>query len=185
MTEQEFSKKIRKVHESRVHKISGSYTIKDMFKYYRQHRHRDSKYVVSDLEYFKIVRALNNKFRDLLLQGEEVIFPERMGKLELRKKSANCWIENGKMNTNRPIDWNATIKLWYEDKECHKNKTVVRRESKEIFKIYYNKKYANYNNKSFFTFHTNTQLKKMLKENIINEGLDTVHLFNRSYEKYS
>jgi len=38
-----------------------------------------------------------------------------MGKLELRKKDAKVTYSNGKVKTNRAIDWNTTLKLWYED----------------------------------------------------------------------
>jgi hypothetical protein len=62
-----------------------------------------------------------------------------MGTLEIRKKPARVSIVDGKLVTNLPIDWDATLKLWYEDKESFENKTLVRVESEEIFKVYYNK----------------------------------------------
>jgi len=62
-----------------------------------------------------------------------------MGSLEIRKKPSRISIVDGKLVTNLPIDWDATLRLWYEDKESFDNKTFVRVENEEIYKVYYNK----------------------------------------------
>jgi len=40
-----------------------------------------------------------------------------MGTLEVRKRPTRVAIVDGKLVTNLPIDWDATLKLWYEDEE--------------------------------------------------------------------
>ena len=65
-----------------------------------------------------------------------------------------------------PIDWDRTLKLWYEDEEAYKNKTLIKIEEKEIYKIFYNRNLADYTNKSFYQFNFNRELKKKLKYNI-------------------
>nr|DAU83974.1 MAG TPA: hypothetical protein [Crassvirales sp.] len=50
-----------------------------------------------------------------------------MGTLEVRKIERNIRIgKDGEIITNLPIDWDSTLKLWYEDEESYKNKTIVR-----------------------------------------------------------
>lgn len=73
---------------------------------------------------------------------------------------------NGKLHTNLPIDWDRTLKLWAEDEEAYKEKMLVKVEEKEIFKVFYNKGKANYNNKSFYEFEVNRDLKRRLKQRI-------------------
>jgi hypothetical protein len=74
------------------------------------------------------------------------------------------------------VDWKRTIDLWWEDDESRESKTLVRFEGLERFAIYYNKKYANFVNKSFYRFIPIRALKRELKEKIINEGFDALLL---------
>ena len=71
-----------------------------------------------------------------------------------------------------PIDWDRTLKLWYEDKEAFKNKTLIKVEEKEIYKVYYNRNIAEYKNKSFYQFNINKDLKRKLKQTIKEGSLD-------------
>ena len=90
-----------------------------------------------------------------------------MGTVELRKFEASVKVDDeGKVHTNLPIDWEKTLELWYEDEEAYKNKTLVKMEEQEIFKIYYNKSIANYNNRAFYEFIFNKDLKTRLKQRI-------------------
>lgn len=82
-----------------------------------------------------------------------------MGRLEIRKYPTIITTDGKKVKTNLPIDWQATLKLWYEDEECMKNKQLVRINIPEIFRVHYNRNKANYNNKSFYQFSTNRELK--------------------------
>ena len=49
-------------------------------------------------------------------------------------------------------------------------------EEKEIFKIFYNRGKANYNNKGFFALRVNRELKKKLKKNIKEGRIDAYKL---------
>ena len=75
-----------------------------------------------------------------------------MGRLEVRKRSNSIKFKDGKVVTDLPVNWDATLKLWYEDEESYNNKILIREENKETFRIHYNKIKANYNNKSFYQF---------------------------------
>ena len=49
-------------------------------------------------------------------------------------------------------------------------------EEKEIFKVYYNKQLADYNNQVFYEFNVNRELKKRLKQRIKEGKLDAFKL---------
>lgn len=162
----EFIKSIKKVNNNRNHKVTNSYGSKDAFKYYRKIKPNNSKYVLTDCQYLHIIRSVNDCLRDYLLEGKDVLLPERMGRLELRKTTSKIKFENGKVKTNLPVDWNATLKLWYDNPMCKNKKQLVRQENIETFRVFYNRAKANYNNKSFYEFSTNRELKLGLKKNI-------------------
>ena len=94
-----------------------------------------------------------------------------MGEITLRKYPAKIVLNNGKIQTNLPIDWDATLHLWSEDKSAYNNRTLIRAEEREIFKVLYDKSKAIYNNKSFYSFEMNRDakitLKKQLKEGLL------------------
>ena len=74
--------------------------------------------------------------------------------------------------TNLPIDWDRTLKLWSEDEKAYKERTLVKVEEKEIFKVFYNRRNANYENKSFYEFEVNRDLKRRLKQRIKSGAID-------------
>lgn len=166
MAFEDFIKDVKKVEEERHHKVTNSYGSKDAFRYYRKIKPDDSKYVLTDCQYLQIIRTINNHLRDLLSQGEDVLLPEKMGRLELRKKAVYKKFKDGKLKTNSPIDWNATLQLWYDSPVCKNRKQLVRQEIEELFNIYYNTNKANYNNKTFYEFFINRDIKLGLKKNI-------------------
>ena len=97
-----------------------------------------------------------------------------MGKLELRKHERGASFVDGKLRITYPIDWDSTLRLWYEDKQAHENKTLLRDEDKYTYRIKYNKYDAVYNNKIFYEFALNRFIKIALKENIKNGKIDTL-----------
>ena len=159
----DFINNIKKVNNNRVHKVTNSYGSKDAFHYYRQIRPNTSKYVLTDCQYLKIIRLINNHLRELLIRGEDILLPERMGRLELRKSKPIVKFENGKLKTSLPVNWDATLKLWYDNPICKEKKQLVRQEVSDVFKVFYNKVKANYNNKIFYEFNTNRTVKINLK----------------------
>lgn len=162
----DFRREVLGLNKSRIHKVTNSYGVFDAFKYYRKIRPKDSKYVLTDSQYFSIIRSINKLLAEQLLSGEEVKFPERMGKLELRKFPTTLKIVDGKLINKLPIDWDTTLRLWAEDEEVYEARTLIRFESKETFRIIYNKSKANYPNKSYYEFNANRELKQKLKERI-------------------
>ena len=172
MKEQEFLDNIKKVKNSRNHKVKNSYGVYDGYKYYRRNKPKDSKYVLTESQYFAIIRRINELFVDSILSGSDIILPCKFGRIELRKYAPKIIYDGKVIKTNLPINWDKTLKLWYEDKNSYKNKVLIRMEEKEIFKLYYNKTLAEYNNKSFYQINFNRDLKKKLKVGIKNGNID-------------
>lgn len=172
----EFRKKVLKVNETRKHKINKSNGVYDAYKYIRRNKWFNIGRPLTEHEFYTIIRQVNNHLADELLNGNDIILPHRMGRIELRKYDARISFNKGILKTNLPVDWNETLKLWSEDEEAYKNRTLIKMEEKEIFKIFYNKKNANYNNKSFMEFEVNRDLKRRLKQKIKNKVIDAFKL---------
>lgn len=161
-----FRSSILKLNSNRKHKVTNSYTTYEAYKWIRKNKWLNIGKPLTEHEFYSIVRKINKLLGEALVNGDDVVLPCRMGRLEIRKYDANITIKDGKIKTNLPIDWNETIKLWYEDEDSYKNRTLIKAKEKELYKIFYNKNIANYPNKSFYTFNINKELKLKLKDSI-------------------
>ena len=166
MEEQQFVSNVKNVTGPREHKIRGSWGVYDAYKWYRKHKPEDKRYILTESQYFSIIREINNILRERLIDGEDIKLPCRLGRIEIRKYPAIITSDGTRIKTNLPIDWDATLKLWYEDRKCFEEKFLVRVNVPEIYRVYYNKATALYNNKSFYQFSPNRELKKGLKHSI-------------------
>ena len=173
-----FMEEVLKLHDSRNHKITGSLGVYDAYKYIRKNKWFDIGRPLKEGEFYKIIRGVNNLLAAELMKGNQIKLPHKLGTLEIRKKPTRVAIVEGKLVNTLPIDWDATLKLWYEDKEAYENKTLVRIENEEVFKVYYNKKDANYNNKSFYEFKPNREIKRSLTKNA-REGILDAFILKR------
>ncbi len=171
-----FRRKVLKLNESRNHKIRNSNGVYSAYKWIRKNKWLDLPRPVTEHEFYTIIRQVNNLLADNILSGEDIIFPHRLGTIELRKYDARISFCEGKLITNLPIDWDRTLKLWSEDEEAYKERTLIKMEEKDLFKVFYNKKTANYENKSFMQFEVNRDLKRRLKQKIKNRQVDAFKL---------
>lgn len=172
----EFRRKILKINGPRKHKINNSFGVYNAYKLIRKNKWFNIGKPISEHDFYKIVRTVNNKLADLLSKGHDINLPCQMGRLEIRKYDARITLQGDKVVTNLPIDWDRTLKLWSEDEEAYQKRTLIKREEKEIFKVYYNRGKANYTNKGFFAFDINRELKKKLKKNIKDGRIDAYKL---------
>jgi len=172
----EFISNIKNVSGSRHHNVNGSLGVYSAYKFIRKNKWFNIGRPLTEKEFYSIIRTVNNYLAEELSNGKDINLPLKMGKLELRKKNARISIVDGKIKTNLPIDWSATFKLWYEDEEAFKNRTLIKMEEKEIFKIRYNKEKANYKNKMFYQFIPNREIKIKLKHNIKEGRIDAFKL---------
>lgn len=164
----EFIKKIKKVSEHRTHKIHNSLGVKDAFNHYRKTRPREKKFVVSERDYFKVIRLLNEAVATQISKGFEIKLPYRIGSLLVESfEIAPKLDENGKLVFRAPIDWDATLKLWYDNPEEKENKTLIKTEKRNISKVVYNKRNVNYNNSSLIMFSPTRDLKLKIKKELV------------------
>ena len=173
----DFKSAIQGLQNTRTHKVTNSLGSYDAYKYIRKNKWFNIGRPLTEHEFYQIIRRINNYLAEDLINGNDVIFPNRMGKLELRKRNALPIIDkNGNLKVTYAIDWDNTLKLWYEDEEAFNNKTLVRLPERNIFRIKYNKNTANYNNKSFMEFQVNRNIKVRLKQKIKNNEIDAFNL---------
>lgn len=176
MTYNEFKQKIQKLEDHRTHKITNSNGVYSAYKWIRKNKWLDIGRPLLEKEFYSIIRTINNYLAEELIKGNDVIFPKKMGKLELRKRKSRISIVDGKIKSNLPIDWDKTLKLWYEDEESYNNKTLIKMEEKEIFEVRYDKTKANFQNKTFYQFKVNRDIKLKLKQQIKEGRIDAFNL---------
>lgn len=169
---EDFRKEVLNLNGTRKHKVTNSNGVYQSYKWIRKHKWLDIGRPLTEHEFYTIVRKVNNYLAEELINGNDVTLPYNMGRLELRKNKPKIGIKNGKIKTNLPIDWDRTLKLWCEDKESFENKTLIKMEEKEIFKVYYNKLKCDFNNQSFYEFTINRDIKKRLKQKIKEGQID-------------
>lgn len=155
-------------------KVNNSWGVYDAYKLIRKHKWMDIGRPLKEKEFYSIIRRVNDLYAKELAEGKEMSFHSRMGKLELRKFPVGVSLVNGKLKNTFPIDWDSTIRLWYEDEESRDNKTLLRHEIPYTYHIKYNKFTANYENKSFYEFVLNRFVKKALKDNLQKGKIDTL-----------
>ena len=165
----DFVSEIQKKRQKGPFKIRNSFGTYDCYKLMRKNKWYNIGRPLKEHEFYTIVRGVNDLLAEEIANGNTVAFPERMGKLELRKHKRGVSIVNGKMKVTYPIDWGETMKLWFEDEEAKKKKTLLRRENSHVYHIRYCKYDANYENKIFYEFALNRFIKLALKDNI-NQG---------------
>lgn len=170
----EFSKQTRKADSRCKAKVRNSFGVYDIYKLIRKNHWYNIGRPLTEHEFYTIIREVNKLFAIELANGREMVFPHRMGALELRKSEKGVSIVNGKVRVTYPVDWEETLRLWYEDEEARKNKTLLRNENKFVYHIKYNKYNAFYENKSFYQFSLNRFIKKALSRNIKSGKTDTL-----------
>ena len=173
----DFKSAIQGLQNTRTHKITNSLGVYDAYKYIRKNKWFNIGRPLTEHEFYQIIRRINNYLAEELVNGNDIIFPNRMGKLDLRKRNSLPVIDkNGNLKVTYAIDWDSTLKLWYDDEEAFNNKTLVRIPERSIFRVKYNKDTANYKNKSFMEFQINRDIKTRLKQKIKNNEIDAFNL---------
>lgn len=156
-------------------KVRGSWGVYDAYKYIRKNGWMNIGRPVKEHEFYSIIRRVNDLLAAEIVQGNTIRFPARMGKLELRKKKREVKMVDGRLKIDYPIDWDKTLHLWYEDKEAHQQKILVRRQEPYTYMVKYCRHEANYENKSFYEFSLNRFVKIALKEEIHAGRTDSIY----------
>ncbi|MCF0115607.1 MAG: hypothetical protein HUJ56_09650 [Erysipelotrichaceae bacterium] len=163
----EFKNEIISLNSPRKSKVTNSLGVYDIYKLIRKNKWEGIGQPVTEHNFYSIIRKVNEHLAEELAQGRDISFPGGLGKLEIRKYPVRLAIENNRLQTNLPIDWEETLRLWHSDKDSLNKRTLVHREGKELFRIYYNKSGAYYINRSFYKFRANRDIRKKLSKNIL------------------
>ena len=110
MNQEEFRAQVLKLNEPRTHRVSGSLGVYDAYKWVRRNKWLNIGKPISEHDFYSVVRLINNNLADQLVNGTDINLPHRLGRLEVRKNAASITIKDGKVKTNLPIDWDATLK---------------------------------------------------------------------------
>lgn len=173
-----FRKKVIKAKTKKKFKVRNSYGTKQAWRWLKKNNWLDLNTTVTEKEYGAIIREVNKELVNSLFEGHDITLPCRMGRIELRKYVPRIEYKDDKLVTNLPVNWQQTLKYWHEDSEAHKNKILIRQEVKEVFRIIYVKKSANYNNKSFYQFIPHREVKVELSKRIKENKIDAFLLCN-------
>lgn len=165
---------IRKRAKGKVRNSWGTY---DAYKLIRKHGWWDIGRPLKEHEFYTITRKVNDLLAKETANGNLVKFPCRMGSLELRKSFRKAYFKDNKLYVTYPVDWKKTLRLWFENKEAMKDKILVRNEGGLVYKVKYCRYNATYNNKIFYEFTLNRNIKKALKENIKEGIVDTAYTY--------
>jgi hypothetical protein len=150
MTYEEYRDKIKKVKEPRNRRIKNSYYYLDAWKYYV--RTTPGQHHIPYNLCCKVIRSINQYMMNTIVEEGSVKLPYGLGELTVVVSTSTPKMKNGKLKVPNKIDWDATLKLWYEDKEAEKNKIVVRRRNSRRLIFYYIKKRHRVNNIMFYNF---------------------------------
>lgn len=170
----EFSVELRKADAPRQTKIKNSFGVYDCYKHIRKNGWYNIGRPLKEHEFYSIIRKINRLFADEIANGNEVTFPEKMGKLEVRKFQPRAEFINGKLNVTYSINWMETMKLWFEDEEAKNNKTLLREKSKWTYYIKYNRYNCFFNNRVFYGFVVNRFIKQAFSKNIKKCKIETL-----------
>lgn len=111
-------------------KIKIDVHTKDFYEYYKEHTfdgNIESVFYLTPREYGKFVRMFFEELSEAIIQENyEFPVPHRLGQISIRKYKSQIKIEDGKVVNNLPVDWNATLKLWEQDKEAKEKKILVK-----------------------------------------------------------
>lgn len=174
MDYKEFSDIIKKRNTKKNFKVTNSWGVYDAYKAIRKQGWLGIGRPLKEHEFYSIIRGINNKLAEELALGNEIKFPYRMGKLEIRKRPVGVSLVRGELVNTYPIAWEETIRLWYEDEEAKNNKTLIRKEVKDVYWVKYNKFNAIYENQCFYEFKLNRFLKQALKNNVNKGKVETL-----------
>jgi len=178
MTLKEFVTSKRKRGKGR---LPADYSVGDYFEHYRhsvwryqggltvrgtrrKRMAKNSKWNISKSQFRKILSSINSLLLEAILKGEDIKLPIDFGTIYARQKEIYTKIDDeGNLKTNRAVNWNETLKLWYEDKEARELKQVVYQDNCKA-KPYIRIQFGDFTNKRFISFMpTHTAMRRVTK----------------------
>ena len=160
--------------DKRNHIVKCDYGVNDYYRFFK----KNNKEKVSRALYGKILKEYNSYLRDKFSnKGEDIVFPYRLGRVELKKKKTEIYIdEEGKIINNLPTNWKATRDLWEKNPKAKAKNVMVKFTNEHsggyTFKVSYLKSNAVFKNKSIYKIRFNRTLKRNLSKSIFKGNVD-------------
>lgn len=170
----EFMVNIKNANRPRNHIIKNSYDTKDFYRNYIKGLDRKSELFITERKYGEVIKATNDIIQERLLDGRQVVFPYGLGSLQIESHENTIKIVDGEIHTSYMIDWNETIKLWFSDDECMKNKTLVRSDYPLRYVVQYRRPNVPIKNKQCLCFSPCRNLTGKINTKMKEEGLDVI-----------
>lgn len=108
---------------------------------------------------------------DLLVQGETIKLPERLGLLSYIGRKTRPRLEDGKIKGLAP-DWKNTLQLWKEDPKAKEEKKILylfnERTNGVRYKMVWSKRHVFLSNKDFYTFVLSRDNKRKFYSELLN-----------------
>lgn len=174
MTYEEYKDAVVKRATKKTAKVRNSWGVYDAYKHMRKRGWYDIGRPLKEGEFYAIIREVNKLLADNISKGIEVKFPWGMGHLEIHKIKCGVRLVDGKLRNNYPVSWSKTIRLWYEDEEARREKTLIRNEYEYLYIIKYSRRGASYQNQCYYQFTVNRFVKLALIENIKKRKIDSL-----------
>ena len=107
---------------------------------------------IKEKEFSAIVKKINERIADAILEGDLVVLPCSMGTIIPMQKEALFINKLGKVIINKPVDWKATLALWKEDPKAKEENLKIRHDVDKVYRIKYSKRGAHYRNRFYIQF---------------------------------
>ena len=179
ISREEFKSKLKRITEEHKFKVrrKNSFIIRDYYLYYCKHKKR-GEHFLTEMRYSKIIGSVHKYLVEELLNSGIIKLPLSMGSISICKVPISTKLVDNKIKTNKWINWDKTLDLWYEDEQAYKKKTLIRFDTKYRFTVSYIKKDAIYNNKTFMNFYPVESLRDAIYDKWSNGDLDAFLLFD-------
>lgn len=174
MEYKEFLEKVQKKRTKKVYKITGSWGVHDALNHIRKNHWYNIGRPVTEKEFYAIIRGVNKLLAESFANGNDIEFPHAMGVLEMRKIKAGVRLIKGKLVNTYPVDWEKTMKLWYEDEEAREQKLLIRHESDYVCILFYNRFKATYKNQIYYEFKCNRFMTMAAIKNFFSGKIDVL-----------
>ena len=150
---------------------------------FREYTKQDKS--LNDTQFRAVIKEINTILKNRIAEGRDVELPLRFGILGLRKIKVRDKIVNGKLKTNRAIDWKQTQDMWDEDPDAYDNRLKIRYLEQEYrYKVRWIKNKAAFKYCRIYYFYPARGLKKLVWENL-NNGKLLDALPDKKYEDWN
>lgn len=150
----------------------------EFYEYYRDNNFGEDKkslFYVDPSEFGRVIKRFNELVSaEMIYEGKTFRMPFRMGKIFIRKTKKKISVKNNKIVANLPVNWKETKQLWENKPEAKERKILIYYMNKHtdgyVMKVYYEKRTANYKNKSYYRFtfqrDNNREIKKAVESGV-------------------